>query len=635
MNERKSHVKIANKSGITLVSLVVTIIIMLILAGVSINAAIGENGIVTRAAEASRQSKIAHEKEELDFALTNLNIDAILGDDDSLIKDVAQDLLSRGVIDGTINRSSGQVAVGRDNITGERYFFGVKGENTYKISKTFDGMYTAELTSTQSGGDINGGYNVVTEESFNTGNDIPDEDKGKFRITSNAEIVFMDSISGELSIFVKAGVHAIVGIYADIALTNENLLRSAVDIEPTGVLDVYIGEREDGAPATLTVNSGFAVDAQGRTAGKGGYAGIHVPDGASLILNGIGNVVAYGGDASNGSTAAGNTQGGGTGGGGAGAGIGGCGGNGGAGSGRAKQDGFSGEDCGTVIIKNAVTVYAYGGGGGEGATSATSLSGGGGGGYPAAGIGGGGAGAGCGTGCCCGGGGYSGGGSKFAYVSTPSDNGLAGQVSGNWNGGSGNFYNTNYNGGGYFLGPEDSHFTRTLKDIDGEVIPNVRISSFLGGMGNSGAYNLDHRGSDGGTAGSGGNITVSSLAKVYAYNGNRFTDGTSYDGGNNELPIYLQKGYYPTKYKYLYTERIGGNGAMYINTDVQITDNEKTNVELSGYINPILLESVNRYVTIATSGTDVVYDLSIQGVGSGAGYVEISNGTYTIDSSLN
>ncbi len=312
-------------NGITLVSLVITIIIMLILAGVSINAAIGENGIVTRAEKASRQSKIAQEKEELEYALTNLNIGAILDDDEQLIKDIAVDLCQRGVLDGTINRSSGQVAVGRDATTGARYFFGVKGENTYKISKNLEGLYTAELTQSQSGGDINGGYTVVTEDSFNTGNDVSDEDKGKFRITSNAEVVFMDSISGELSIYVKAGVHATVGIYADITLTNQNLSRSAIEIEPTGILDVYIGEKENGQLATLTVNSGLATEAE-RTGqpGNGGYAGIHVPwndvndDGvldagdeyAVLNLFGQGIVKAYGGDASAGKDSSGGDKGG-------------------------------------------------------------------------------------------------------------------------------------------------------------------------------------------------------------------------------------------------------------------------------------------------------------------------------------
>ena len=38
-----------NKKGITLIALVITIIVLLILAGISINAIFGENGLITQA----------------------------------------------------------------------------------------------------------------------------------------------------------------------------------------------------------------------------------------------------------------------------------------------------------------------------------------------------------------------------------------------------------------------------------------------------------------------------------------------------------------------------------------------------------------------------------------------------------
>ena len=61
MNERKlfqRNGKKANK-GITLIALVISIIVMLILAGVSLNATIGENGIVTQAQNATYMQSIA------------------------------------------------------------------------------------------------------------------------------------------------------------------------------------------------------------------------------------------------------------------------------------------------------------------------------------------------------------------------------------------------------------------------------------------------------------------------------------------------------------------------------------------------------------------------------------------------
>ena len=44
-----------NEKGITLVALVVTIIILLILASVSINLTLGDNGIIIKAKEAKRK----------------------------------------------------------------------------------------------------------------------------------------------------------------------------------------------------------------------------------------------------------------------------------------------------------------------------------------------------------------------------------------------------------------------------------------------------------------------------------------------------------------------------------------------------------------------------------------------------
>ena len=64
MNKRK----IKNSKGITLVALVLTIIVLIILAGISIGALVGDNGVLNQA----QQAKIKHEdegaKEQLELA---------------------------------------------------------------------------------------------------------------------------------------------------------------------------------------------------------------------------------------------------------------------------------------------------------------------------------------------------------------------------------------------------------------------------------------------------------------------------------------------------------------------------------------------------------------------------------------
>ncbi len=64
-----------NNKGITLVALVITIIVLLILAAVSINLALGDNGVLNRASTATLSNEKAEVKEDLDFVLSSAYTD--------------------------------------------------------------------------------------------------------------------------------------------------------------------------------------------------------------------------------------------------------------------------------------------------------------------------------------------------------------------------------------------------------------------------------------------------------------------------------------------------------------------------------------------------------------------------------
>lgn len=283
-------------------------------------------------------------------------------------------------------------------------------------------------------------------------------------------------------------------------------------------------------------------------------------------------------------------------------------------------DGGQGESCGIVNIHNDTIIYAYGGTGGSGGSGHPSASiGGGSGGYPGAGIGGGGAG-GSGATDCSGAGGYTGGAGRENGNS--SENGLAGNGS----------HLPTLSGGGYFqggIGNDDNSLSRE--------------SICLGGFH---AYGLakdgSHRSGDGGTAGSGGTISVSKDAKVYAYNGNLFTDGTSYENGVNQCPIYAQNGKVPARYEYI---SLGSGTATVYNFRLNSTPTVvENNIALSGYTNNKYISTstekeetyvssrilnINTILRISTNNLLNSVDMSKQGVGSGAGYIEVSNGSYT------
>ncbi len=66
---------IKTKNGITLVALVITIIVLLILAGITISLTIGEDGIITKAMQAKEQTEIANEKEIINMAIMQETVD--------------------------------------------------------------------------------------------------------------------------------------------------------------------------------------------------------------------------------------------------------------------------------------------------------------------------------------------------------------------------------------------------------------------------------------------------------------------------------------------------------------------------------------------------------------------------------
>ena len=63
------HKQKNKQTGITLIALVVTIIVLIILAGVSISMVVGDNGIITQAQRAKEETANATEKEKIELAV--------------------------------------------------------------------------------------------------------------------------------------------------------------------------------------------------------------------------------------------------------------------------------------------------------------------------------------------------------------------------------------------------------------------------------------------------------------------------------------------------------------------------------------------------------------------------------------
>ena len=72
--------KLKNTKGITLVALIITVIILLILAGVTISLVIGDNGLITKSKQGVEESEMASIKEQAELTLDDLEFDHVLKD---------------------------------------------------------------------------------------------------------------------------------------------------------------------------------------------------------------------------------------------------------------------------------------------------------------------------------------------------------------------------------------------------------------------------------------------------------------------------------------------------------------------------------------------------------------------------
>ena len=380
---------VRREKGITLISLIVSVVIMLILLGVSLNVVMGDKGILTQAQEAVLTHEDAQRREELEFILLEYNI----GDDEKFTNYLSN-LKEDGEIEDFLYISGTEELL---IIQYKSYYYELEEKGSNYVIK---GAWTDDFDNIENKNYIVTPDNIATES---------------IEIEEGKSYVILDEVNGsDFNFEIPAGEPVTIKLLGNMTIDNKEYERSAIDLEEGATLNLYVYE-------TVEVNSGYGADGAtasslGAKGGPGGYAGIHVPEGATLNLYGTGTLIAYGGDAGDGGGAiSGNTGGGG--GGGAGAGIGGSGGSGGDANtvflsgyilseviGCSGSDGGAGETCGTVNIIGDLEVYAYGGGGGAGGIDTSTNSGSGAGGYPAAGIGGGGAGGGGGDHACSGGG---------------------------------------------------------------------------------------------------------------------------------------------------------------------------------------------------------------------------------------
>ena len=170
-----------NKKGITLIALVVTVVVLIILAGVSINAVLGDNGIIKKANQAASVTKEAEVKE----AINRTILEFYLTDDYETLEDFLNAKVSEGKIDSVTKNADGTLTVKK----GE---YSVTVENkTNSSGGSSSGGSTGGETQTP---EITVGEAKVVANSDGTGSAITDA--ASVYLGNTLYITFVHSITG-------------------------------------------------------------------------------------------------------------------------------------------------------------------------------------------------------------------------------------------------------------------------------------------------------------------------------------------------------------------------------------------------------------------------------------------------------
>ena len=181
-----------NKKGITLIALVVTVVVLIILAGVSINAVLGDNGIIKKANQAASVTKEAEVKE----AINRTILEFYLTNDYETLEDFLKAKAEDGSIDCVTKNADGTLTVkkGEYSVTVENKTNSSNGSS----SGGSTGGETQEITV----GEIK-----VVADSTGTGSAITDA--ASVYLGNTLYITFVHSITGGTTVVDKTIPYAV------------------------------------------------------------------------------------------------------------------------------------------------------------------------------------------------------------------------------------------------------------------------------------------------------------------------------------------------------------------------------------------------------------------------------------------
>lgn len=134
-----------NNTGITIIALVITIVVLLILAGISINLVVGNNGIITKANDAKNQTIRAAEKSAVDLAASYLKMTDTIDNTNSLNASNLKTEIEKNYGQNTVDVKGSNILIVTFKETGNKYIVNADGTVIEMDATEFELVYYVKI----------------------------------------------------------------------------------------------------------------------------------------------------------------------------------------------------------------------------------------------------------------------------------------------------------------------------------------------------------------------------------------------------------------------------------------------------------------------------------------------------------
>lgn len=289
--------KTKETKGITLIALVITIIILLILAGISISMITGQNGILTQTVKSKEQIGVATEKEQIILAYINASLNEDLKNNIDFFEKIVEELNWQNA-----NYVINSISMNITSETGNEYTLtrdGIVLDGRIAYLDIADG--TIQLYSNgykQNGGELQeyqGNYIITGTTKKNT---VKVMDVGTYNITIKNLSIDVSSIDYTCAFNANSGGKE-TDCFVNLTLEGENYLFGGNSAAALGFSNATpnVDGITNGSTLTIKGNGKLEAIGKGYAAGIGsGYNGWEAAAGdANNIIINSGTIIARGG----------------------------------------------------------------------------------------------------------------------------------------------------------------------------------------------------------------------------------------------------------------------------------------------------------------------------------------------------